>query len=55
MTDGQIKQPIAPEPKRVLTRIYIQPDGNLVVTDLWEEARMLLPEDRGFHVEDENI
>jgi hypothetical protein len=27
---------------RILTRIYITPEGDLVVTDLWDEVRGLL-------------
>ncbi len=30
--------------KAVVTRIYIQPDGDLIVTDLWDEVRKLLNE-----------
>lgn len=33
------------EPKsRVLTRLFIRPDGDVIVTDLWEEVRALLME-----------
>jgi hypothetical protein len=30
------------ETKKVLTRIYIEPSGDLVVTDLWDEIRQVL-------------
>lgn len=30
------------EPEKILTRIYIKPDGNVIVTDLWEEIYDLL-------------
>jgi hypothetical protein len=35
------------EPKKVLTRIYIEPSGDLVVTDLWDEIRQVLGDGDG--------
>ena len=41
---------------QILTRIYIQPDGNLLITDLWEEVQELLDEEDGFtHVVDPSL
>lgn len=31
-----------PERGRVLTRLFIKPDGDVIVTDLWEEVREML-------------
>lgn len=41
---------------QVLTRIFIQADGNLLVTDLWEEIETLLKKEEGFsHVVDPSL
>jgi len=48
--------PEARDGGRILTRIYIQPDGNLLVTDLWEEVEGLLEKEDGFtHVVDPSL
>ena len=31
-----------PEAPKILTRIYIKPDGDLIVTDMWDEVPKLL-------------
>lgn len=44
------------EKGKVLTRIFIQPDGTIVVTDLWEEIGEILKEEDGFtHVVDPSL
>lgn len=32
-------------PSKIVTRIYVNADGDLVVTDLWEEVKELLGPD----------
>jgi len=39
---------VKPTDAQILTRIFIQADGNLVVTDLWEEIEKLLKPEDGF-------
>jgi hypothetical protein len=34
-------------PQEILTRIYITPSGDLIVTDLWEETQILLDSSEG--------
>ncbi len=43
--------------EKVLTRIYIKPDGDLVVTDMWDEVRALLEKyfPEAAHEADENL
>jgi hypothetical protein len=44
----------SPANGKVLTRIYIESDGNVVVTDLWEDLRTkLLNATKGFTDKDE--
>lgn len=43
-----------PETK-VLTRIYVNDEGNIVVTDLWSEIRELLIAQGGFGEADSDL
>lgn len=53
----ETREVIPPPPvktdKGTLTRIYVEANGDVVVTDLWEELRSsLLSPERGFHEKD---
>jgi hypothetical protein len=42
------------EKEKILTRIYVQENGNLLVTDMWEEVRDLLLNSEEQNFEEDN-